>query len=79
MFPDAEFAAEVACIARKLATGAPLPIQAIKQTVRAQFRDSPDRARLLTTQWVQRIGESEDLAEGMSASHEKRQPVFHGR
>jgi enoyl-CoA hydratase len=79
VFPDAEFDAEVSRIAHKLATGAPLPVQAIKEVARAQYRESPDRARLLTQQWVERIQASEDLREGMAAARDKRQPVFHGR
>ena len=79
VFPDADFDAEVSRIARKLATGAPLPVQAIKQVVRTQYQDSPDRARLVTQQWVERIGVSEDLQEGMAAGRDKRPGVFHGR
>lgn len=78
VFPEASFDAEVARIAQKLANGAPLPIQAIKEVVRAQYRDSPDRARLLTSQWVRRIRASEDLKEGMAAAREKRPAEFHG-
>lgn len=79
VFPDADFDAEVSRIARKLATGAPLPVQAIKQVVRTQYQDTPDRARLVTQQWVERIGVSEDLHEGMAAARDKRPAVFHGR
>jgi enoyl-CoA hydratase/carnithine racemase len=79
VFPDATFEEEVARIARKLASGAPLPVQAIKEVVRAQYQDSPDRARMLTSQWVRRIQASEDLDEGLSAARDKRPPVFHGR
>lgn len=79
VFPDAEFEVEVKRIARKLAGGAPLAVQAIKQVVRAQYQDSPERARLLTHEWVGRIQDSEDLREGLAAARDKRPAAFHGR
>ena len=79
VFPDETFDAEVAKIAHKLAGGAPLPIRAIKETVRAQYRDSPDRAMLMTDRWYRVIHGSEDAKEGIQAMLEKRKPVFRGR
>jgi enoyl-CoA hydratase len=79
VFPNETFDAEVARIAHKLAGGAPLPIRAIKETVRAQYRDSPDRAQLLTERWHRVIRESDDAREGIRAAVEKRKPVFKGR
>ncbi|HVM78774.1 MAG TPA: enoyl-CoA hydratase-related protein [Stellaceae bacterium] len=79
VFPDETFDAEVSRIAQKLAGGAPLPIRSIKETVRAQYRDSPDRAMLLTERWHAIIRESEDAKEGIRAMLEKRKPVFKGR
>ncbi|HEV2546763.1 MAG TPA: enoyl-CoA hydratase-related protein [Stellaceae bacterium] len=79
VFPDESFDAEVARIAHKLAGGAPLPIRAIKESVRAQYRDSPDRAILLTERWHRVISASEDAQEGLRAALEKRRPVFKGR
>lgn len=79
VFPDEVFDREVARIAYKLAGAAPLPVRAIKQTVRAQYRDSPDRAQLLTERWHAAIHASHDLHEGIQAMIEKRKPVFKGR
>jgi len=79
VFPDESFDAEVARIAHKLAGGAPLPIRAIKESVRAQYRDSPDRAMLLTERWHRIIRDSEDAKEGIRAMIEKRKPAFKGR
>ncbi|WP_137392172.1 enoyl-CoA hydratase/isomerase family protein [Rhodoligotrophos defluvii] len=76
--PDAEFDAAVAATAKRLASGAPLPMQAIKQAVRAQYYDGPDRAAVLEEKWAQRILATKDAKEGMAAFHEKRQPVFTG-
>lgn len=76
--PDAEFEAEVDRVAKRLATGAPLPIRAIKEAVRAQCRDGVDRAALLEEEWASRIFASEDAKEGMSAFLEKRAPQFSG-
>jgi enoyl-CoA hydratase len=77
--PDAEFDAEVARIAGRLASGAPLPIRAIKDAVRAQYRDGPDRAALLEEKWAQTVLASTDAHEGMTAFREKRKPTFTGR
>jgi len=79
VFPDETFDEEVSRIAHKLAGGAPLPIRAIKEAVRAQYRDSPDRAMLLTERWYHVIHGSEDAKEGIRAMLEKRKPVFKGR
>ena len=79
VFPDETFDADVARIAHKLAGGAPLPIRSIKETIRAQYRDSPDRALLLTERWHRIIRESEDAREGIEAALQKRKPVFKGR
>ena len=79
VFPDDVFDHEVARIADKLAGAAPLPVRAIKECVRAQYRDSPDRAMLITERWHALIHASEDVQEGIQAMVEKRKPVFKGR
>jgi enoyl-CoA hydratase len=76
---DSDFEAEVARVAHRLASGAPLPILAIKQAVRAQIREGFDRAALLEEAWAQRIFVSSDAKEGMTAFLEKRAARFTGR
>lgn len=76
--PEASFDEEVAAVADRLAEGAPLPVQAIKEAVRAQYRDGVDRAALLEEQWAQRILATRDAQEGMAAFREKRKPAFRG-
>ena len=79
VFPDETFDAEVDRLAQKLAGAAPLPVRAIKETVRAQYRETPDRAMLLAERYHRTIHGSEDAKEGIRAMMEKRKPVFKGR
>jgi enoyl-CoA hydratase len=76
---DADFDAEIDRVAQRLASGAPLAIQAIKEAVRTQCREGFDRATLLEEEWSQRIFASDDAKEGMAAFLEKRNPAFTGR
>jgi enoyl-CoA hydratase/carnithine racemase len=76
--PDDRFEAEVLKVAERLASGAPLPIRAIKEAVRAPYRDTPDRAAELQERWAERVLASTDAHEGMAAFREKRKPVFKG-
>ncbi|MCC7273348.1 MAG: enoyl-CoA hydratase/isomerase family protein [Alphaproteobacteria bacterium] len=77
--PDDRFEAEVARIADRLASGAPLAMRAIKEAVRAQYWDNPDRAAVLEERSAQRVLASKDAKEGMTAFKEKRKPTFTGR
>jgi len=79
VFPEDRFDAEVARLAHKLAGAAPLAVRAVKETMRAQYRDSPDRAMLLADRWHAVLHGSADAKEGVSAMLEKRKPVFRGR
>lgn len=76
--PDAELDDEAMRVARRLASGAPMPIAAIKQAVRAQYRDSVAAAAELEEAWAERILPSADAHEGFSAFLEKRKPEFRG-
>jgi enoyl-CoA hydratase len=77
--PDASFDAEVERISNRLASGAPLAIQAIKEAVRCQYRDTVDRAHLLEERWAKVVLASKDAHEGIAAFKEKRKPVFQGK
>jgi enoyl-CoA hydratase len=77
--PDESFDTEVARIAGRLASGAPLAIQAIKEAVRCQYRDTVDRAALLEERWAKTVLASTDAHEGITAFKEKRKPVFQGK
>lgn len=76
---DDRFEAEVDRIANRLASGAPLAIQAIKEAVRCQYRDTVDRAALLEERWAKTVLASGDAHEGITAFKEKRKPVFQGK
>jgi enoyl-CoA hydratase/carnithine racemase len=75
---DDQFDAEVAQVAARVATGAPISFRAIKETVRAQYWESPPAARELETRWAEHNDASQDSQEGKAAFREKRAPVFKG-
>jgi enoyl-CoA hydratase len=77
--PAQEFDQQVAEAAARLASAAPMAIKAIKSAVRAQYRDSPDRAATIEEHWAERIWVSHDKNEGIAAFKEKRKPVFTGQ
>jgi enoyl-CoA hydratase len=76
---DDAFESEVRRIAQRLASGAPLAIRAIKEAVRAQYRDTVDRAAQLEEKWAKTVLASADAKEGITAFKEKRKPTFTGK
>ncbi|HLW47187.1 MAG TPA: enoyl-CoA hydratase/isomerase family protein [bacterium] len=77
--PDDALDGEAARIADRLASGAPLAMQAIKEGVGAQCRDGLERAAALEERWSQRLLGSDDAREGVAAFREKRAAIFQGR
>ncbi len=75
---DELFDAEISKVATRVASGAPITFRAIKETVRAQYWDSPPAAHELETRWAELNDASQDLKEGQAAFRERRTPVFKG-
>ena len=75
---DEAFDAEVDRVTKRLASGSPIVFRSIKETVRAQYWDSPAAARIAELRWSEISSASEDYKEGRRAFAEKRAPVFTG-
>jgi enoyl-CoA hydratase/carnithine racemase len=72
------FDAEIAKVAARVAGGAPIIFRAIKETVLAQYWESPPAAREAETRWADFNDASQDFREGQTAYKEKRAPAFKG-
>jgi enoyl-CoA hydratase len=76
--PDAEHAALVDTIVRRLARGAPLAQAATKQAVNAATLDGLEGALERERTGQVALLRTDDVAEGMRAFNEQRRPDFHG-
>jgi enoyl-CoA hydratase/carnithine racemase len=76
---DDQFEAEIARIAARIASGAPLVFRAIKQAILSQYAEGTDAAKHLETYWSEITQGSHDYLEGIAAFKEKRKPRFEGR
>ena len=76
---DDKFDAEIAAIAARVATGAPLVFRSIKEAIHSQYAEGVEAARHLETYWSERTQGSYDYNEGIAAFKEKRKPRFEGR
>lgn len=79
VYPQARLVDEALRLAERIASRAPLAVQAAKEIVlRGLGRPLEDGLRLESFSFYQ-LKDTEDLAEGTRAFAEKRQPVFKGR
>lgn len=65
--------------ARSLAASAPLAVRSIRSTLRADLPERISRALEHELAEQARLWATEDCAEGIAASLERRSPVFHGK
>ena len=73
--PDDRLDDEITVLATKIASNAPLTVEALKVTIAEGTADKPDRARC--AELVKLCDASDDRIEGQTAFAEKREPVFH--
>lgn len=77
--PAAQLEAEVKTLAKKIASGPPLTIRAVKRTMFAEKKEALERALEAEVEYQMKCFASEDCLEGVHAFFEKRAPQFRGR
>ncbi len=70
---------EAVALARQICANAPLAVRASLEAVNSARRATEEAGWAATQQAEERIGRSEDVAEGLQAFFERRPPVWHGR
>jgi enoyl-CoA hydratase/carnithine racemase len=66
-------------LAQQIAEAAPLAVRSIRRTMRAGLADRVATATDHERVEQQRLSQTEDWAEGIQASLQRRDPVFHAR
>jgi 2-(1,2-epoxy-1,2-dihydrophenyl)acetyl-CoA isomerase len=79
LVPEDELRPEAHRFAAEIAAGAPLAVTAIRRTLRQGLADRVRAAVAHELSEQDRLTRTEDAAEGIRASLERRSPTFHGR
>jgi 2-(1,2-epoxy-1,2-dihydrophenyl)acetyl-CoA isomerase len=70
---------QAAAFAAELAGAAPLALKAVRRTIRGELAGMVKLALAAEREQQERLMETEDFREGLSASSERRAPTFRGR
>ncbi len=79
LFEDADFRAEVAKFAAKLAEGPTLAYRLMKEALRASYDNDLNTQLDLERDLQRQAGQSQDFREGVNAFFEKRSPRYQGK
>jgi enoyl-CoA hydratase/carnithine racemase len=79
LVPAEELRAAAHALAGQIAAAAPLAVMSIRTTMRDGLAERVERALEHELAEQTRLRKTEDFAEGIRASQERREPTFHGR